>query len=94
MTFVIISVSTAEDFLKMEKANYLGMSESIKEIYKIGETNQNIECIFGFSQGAEMLMFLVLLSLYMSFKTVTGMLLPLCTVLLSTIISVGMMGFF
>lgn len=36
----------------------------------------------------------VLLSLYMSFKTVTGMLLPLCTVLLSTIISVGMMGFF
>ena len=54
----------AEDFLKMEKANYLGMSESIKEIYKIGETNQNIECIFGFSQGAEMLMFLVLLSLY------------------------------
>lgn len=36
----------------------------------------------------------VLLSLYLSFKSVTGMLLPLCTVLISTAVSVGMMGLF
>lgn len=36
----------------------------------------------------------VLLSLYMSFKSITGTLLPLCTVLISTAVSVGMMGLF
>ncbi len=36
----------------------------------------------------------VLISLYFSFKTVTGTVLPLVTVLMSTIISVGLMGLF
>lgn len=54
----------AEDFLKMDCANYLGMTDSINNLYKIGEENKNIECIFGFSQGAELLMFMILLSLY------------------------------
>ncbi len=36
----------------------------------------------------------VLLSLYLSFKTITGTLLPLCSVIMATAISVGLMGLF
>lgn len=59
-----IEKNKQDDFLKMETVNYFQMEKSIEHLYSIGNEHKDIECIFGFSQGAELLVFLIILSLY------------------------------
>ena len=58
----------ANEFIKMETANYIGLSDAIKYLYELGEKNPNIDCIFSFSQASCLVIFLLILWLYKSEK--------------------------
>ena len=58
----------ANEFIKMETANYIGLSDAIKYLYELGEKNPNIDCIFSFSQASGLIIFLLILWLYKSEK--------------------------
>lgn len=53
-----------DKFYSLTTCKYIGLAESIQEVYKLGDADKSIECIFTFSQGTSMLMFTILLHLY------------------------------
>lgn len=59
-----MTIDNPDGFLSLKTILYKGLDESINELYSIGEKNPNIQCIFAFSQGSELLLFIILLSLY------------------------------
>lgn len=51
-----------EDWDTIQSINYLGLKESVKQLENLSfNNNKNIECIFGFSQGALVTIFISLL---------------------------------
>ena len=56
--------SNIENFYNKKTIEYNGLENSIKNIFEIGEKNNNIQCIFSFSQGTVILLFIIILSLY------------------------------
>ena len=56
--------SNIENFYNKKTIEYNGIEESIKSIFEIGDNNKEIQCIFSFSQGSVILIFIFILSLY------------------------------
>ena len=61
-----MTTNKLEKLFDYQTAQYDHLEESLKQLYEIGDNNQNIQMIFSFSQGAELTVFMVLLSLYKS----------------------------
>lgn len=59
-----MTIDKPDDFLSLKSIMYNGLDESIAEVFSIGDKNPNIQCLFAFSQGSELLLFIILLSLY------------------------------
>ena len=53
-----------DNFYELNSIKYKGLEESIDFIFKQGDLNKNIQCIFSFSQGSVLLIFIIILSLY------------------------------
>ena len=53
-----------DNFYELNSIKYKGLDESINFIFKQGDLNKNIQCIFSFSQGSVLLIFIIILSLY------------------------------
>ena len=53
-----------ENFYNLKSIKYIGLENSINFIFKQGEINKNIQCIFSFSEGSVLLIFIIILSLY------------------------------
>ena len=53
-----------KEYFEMKSANYIGMTEAIKNIFDIGKNNNDIDCILSFSQASCLLIFLIILSIY------------------------------
>ena len=56
------------EFVQMETADYIGLTNAIKFIYELGEKNPNIDCIFTFSQGSGLIINILILWLYKTEK--------------------------